>query len=102
MFQPLSISARPAALSRAVAVAWREAAGRGADPARSSRLAQEVYIAAGGEAARADEDVAQIIAAYSQEEGEWLWGPALREAERQREACQALPVSPVRYEQYRD
>ncbi|WP_426958413.1 hypothetical protein [Muricoccus radiodurans] len=81
--QTPSRARRIAESARQLATVWRELAGRGADFAECLKVCVKLYRAAGGSPTNAEKDVRRIIAAYSDEEGDWLWGPAMRTAQRQ-------------------
>jgi hypothetical protein len=78
-------------LLRVVGTIYREAAGQGIEQADRLRMTVAAYVAAGGEPARADRAVQDMLASLSMERGDWLWGPAQQLVDRQRAAAAETP-----------
>jgi len=88
----LSSWSRPVVV--ATVLAYRESMGSQPYAPVAHRAAHEAFIAAGGDPARAGQDVPMIIAAATQDHGEWFWRPANERLAREERAWKARGVWP--------
>ncbi|MGX9966042.1 hypothetical protein ACVFYP_22140 [Roseomonas sp. F4] len=78
----MPISTWPIEMVRAVAVAYRNAEGKGLDNLDCSAAAIEAYVTHGGDPAVAGRDIFRILRAVAHRHGEWLRAPARRWSDR--------------------
>jgi hypothetical protein len=78
----------------ATVCAYRRSMGEQDRAPIADKAAVAAFIAAGGDPARAAEDVPAIIAAATQEHGTWFWRPARERLERQERAWKARGIWP--------
>jgi hypothetical protein len=88
----LSSWSRPVVV--ATVCAYRRSMGEQPHAVVADKAALAAFIAAGGDLARAAQDVPQIIAAATQEHSDWFWRPARERLERQERAWRARGIWP--------
>jgi hypothetical protein len=92
--RPVLLSSWDRPVVVATTLAYRNSMGEQHRATVADKAAVAAFIAAGGDPARAAQDVPQIIGAATREHSEWFWRPAKERLERQERAWRARGVWP--------